>query len=160
MAVILRRLLRIGRLPGALRAELEPEGILYFDEYVPVTRRFHGAVPGLRSAGSIASYVGALVLTEARVLATLSSLPKLAGRTIDLRWDDPQAGPVTGELSPSGLTLDVDVAEIDERFTGELSLHYKTDIPESVLDRLPRTSVAFDATPEFVFRAVGVAYHP
>ena len=99
MAVILRRLLRIGRLPGALRAELEPEGILFFDEYVPVTRRFHGAVPGLRSSGSIASYVGALVLTEDRVLGTLSSVPKLAGRTIDLRWDEPQAGAVKAVLN-------------------------------------------------------------
>ncbi len=160
MAVILRRLLRIGRLPGALRAELEPEGILFFDEYVPVTRRFHGAVPGLRSSGSIASYVGALVLTEDRVLGTLSSVPKLAGLTIDLRWDDPQAGAVRAELSTTGLTLDVDVAEIDEHWSGELSLHYKTDIPRDVIDRLPRTSLAFDAPPEFVFRAVGVAYHP
>lgn len=160
MAVILRRLLRIGRLPGALRAELEPEGILYFDEYVPVTRRFHGAVPGLRSAGSIASYVGALVLTEQRVLGTLSSVPKLAGRMIDSRWDDSPAGAVRAELSSTGLTLDADVAEIDDRCSGELSLHYKTDIPQDVLDRLPRTSLAFDAPPEFVFRAVGVAYDP
>ncbi|MDY6998724.1 MAG: hypothetical protein SW019_19180 [Actinomycetota bacterium] len=160
MAVILRRLLRIGRLPGALRAEVEAEGILFFDEYVPVTRRFHGAVPGLRSAGSIASYVGALVLTEQRVLGTLSSVPKLAGRMIDLRWDAPQAGAVRAELSATGLTLDVDVADVDSRCSGELSLHYKTDIGAEVLDRLPRTSLAFDAPPEFVFQAVGVAYHP
>ena len=54
----------------------------------------------------------------------------------------------------------MDVAEIDEHWSGELSLHYKTDIPRDVIDRLPRTSLAFDAPPEFVFRAVGVAYHP
>ncbi|MCZ0727749.1 hypothetical protein [Mycolicibacterium iranicum] len=160
MAVLLRKLFRIGKLPSALRAEVEAEGVLFLSEYVAVTRRFRGTVPGLRSGGSIASYVGSLVITRQRVLGTLSSVPKLAGRTIDLRWDAPQAGPVKAELSETGLTLDVDVADIDSRCSGELSLHYKEQIPPDVLAQLPRTSLAFDAPPEFVFRAVGVPYHP
>lgn len=160
MAVFVRKLLRIGKLPSELRAEAEAEGILYLAEYVAVTRRFHGAVPGRRAAGSIASLVGALVLTERRVLGTLSSVPKLAGRTIDLRWDAPQAGAVRGELSATGLTLDADLAAIDQRFSGKLSLHYKANLPEDVLARLPRRSLAFDVPPEFVFLAVGVQYHP
>ncbi|MFB1296190.1 hypothetical protein ACAG24_011775 [Mycobacterium sp. pW049] len=160
MAVLLRKLFRIGKLPSALRAEVEAEGVLFLSEYVPVTRRFRGTVPGLRSGGSIASYVGSLVVTRQRVLGTLSSVPKLAGRTIDLRWDAPQAGPVKAELSETGLALDVDVAAIDSRCSGELSLHYKEQIPRDVLAQLPRTSLAFDAPPEFVFRAVGVPYHP
>lgn len=160
MAVLLRKLLRIGRLPSELRAEVEAEGILFIAEYVAVTRRFRGAVPGLRSSGSIASYVGALVLTNERVLGTLSSVPKLAGRTIDLRWDAPQSGPVKAEISATGLTLDVDVAAVDPRCSGELSLQYKEDIPADVLDRLPRRSLAFDVPAEFIFRAVGVPYHP
>lgn len=160
MAVFLRKLVRIGKLPDALRAEAEAEGLLFIAEYVAVTRRFHGAVPGLRSSGSIASYVGALVLTNQRVVATLSSVPKLAGRTIDLRWDAVQSGSVKAELSATGLTLDVDVAAVDPRCSGELSLHYKENIPEDVLARLPRTSLAFDAPPELIFRAVGVPYHP
>ncbi|MBX7431823.1 hypothetical protein JDV09_06830 [Mycobacterium sp. Y57] len=160
MAVFVRKLFRVGKLPSALRAEVEAEGILYLAEYVAVTRRFHGTVPGLRSAGSIASYVGALALTDQRVLGTLSSVPKLAGRTIDVRWDAPQTGAVTAELSTHGLTIDADVAKVDPRCSGELALRYKTDIPEGVLARLPRTSLAFDVPPEFVFRAVGVPYHP
>ncbi|NVN51217.1 hypothetical protein [Mycolicibacterium hippocampi] len=160
MAVLLRKLFRIGKLPSALRAEVDAEGLLFIAEYVPVTRRFHGVVPGLRSSGSIASYVGALVLTNERVLGTLSSVPKLAGRMIDLRWDAEQSGPVRAELSATGLTLDVDVAAVDPRCSGELSLHYKDNIPEDVLSRLPRTSLAFEAPPEFIFRAVGVPYHP
>lgn len=143
-----------------MRAEVEAEGVLFLAEYVAVTRRFRGTVPGLRSGGSIASYVGSLVVTNERVLATLSSVPKLAGRTIDLRFDAPQTGAVKAELSETGLTLDVDVAAVDARCSGELSLHYKEDIPPDLLARLPRTSLAFDAPPEFVFRAVGVPYHP
>jgi len=160
MAVFLRKLFRIGRLPSALRAEVEAEGVLFMAEYVAVTRRFRGAVPGLRSSGSIASYVGSLMLTDERVLGTLSSVPKLAGRTIDQRWDAEQSGAVTGVLSETGLTLEVDVTAVDPRCSGELSLHYKEHIPAEVLARLPRTTVAFDVPPEYVFRAVGVPYHP
>jgi hypothetical protein len=160
MVVFLRKLLGIGKLPGELRAEVEAEGIIHLAEYVSVTRRFSGRVPGTRSAGSIASYVGSLVLTNQRVLATLSSVPKLAGRTIDQRWDAPQAGAVKAELSETGLVLDVNVAEVDTRCTGQLSLHYKDALPEDVLMRLPRRSLAFDVPPEYVFRAVGVPYHP
>ena len=160
MAVFLRKLFRIGKLPGELRAQIEAEGIIHLTEYVPVTRRFTGAVPGLRSAGSIASYVGSLVLTDQRVLGTLSSVPKLAGRTIDQRWDASQAGAVKAEIFAAGLVLDVNVAEVDPRCTGHLSLHYKDAIPEEVLMRLPRRSLAFDVPPEYVFRAVGVPYHP
>ena len=160
MAVFLRKMLGIGKLPEELRAEVGAEGILHLAEYVPVTRRFTGRVPGKRSAGSIASYVGSLVLTNQRVLATLSSVPKLAGRTIDLRWDAPQSGAVKAELSETGLLLESNVAEVDPRCSGHLSLHYKDTIPEDLLMRLPRRSLAFDVPPEYVFRAVGVPYHP
>jgi hypothetical protein len=161
MAVFLRKVLRIGKLPDDVRAEVEAEGVIHLAEYVPVTRRFTGRVPGMRSAGSVSSYVGSLVLTNQRVLGTLSTVPKLAGRTIDLRWDAPQAaGAVKAELSESGLLLEVNVAEVDPRCSGHLSLHYKDVIPEDVLMRLPRRSLAFDVPPEYVFRAVGVPYHP
>jgi len=160
MAVFLRKLLRIGGLPNELRTEVAAEGIIHLAEYVAVTCRFTGRVPGKRSAGSISSYVGSLVLTNQRARGTLSSVPKLAGRTIDQRWDAPQAGAVKAELSATGLVLDVNVAEVDPRCTGHLSLHYKDAIPEDVVMRLPRRSLAFDVPPEYVFRAVGVPYHP
>jgi hypothetical protein len=160
MAVFLRRLLGIGKLPDELRAEAESEGIIHLAEYVSVTRRFTGRVPGKRSAGSVASYVGSLVLTNQRVLGTLSSVPKLAGRTIDQRWDALQEGAVKAELSEAGLLLDVNVADVDPRCAGHLSLHYKDALPEDVLMRLPRRSLAFDVPVEYLFRAVGVPYHP
>lgn len=160
MAVFLRKLLHIGKLPDELRAEVEAEDIIHLAEYVAVTCRFSGRVPGKRSAGSISSHVGSLVLTNQRVLGTLSSVPKLAGRTIDQRWDAPQTGAVKAELSPTGLQLDVNVADVDARFQGHLSLHYKDALPEDLLMRLPRRSLAFDVPPEYVFRAVGVQYHP
>ncbi len=160
MPVFVRRLFGIGKLPADVRAEVEAEGIVYLADYVPVTRRFSGAIPGLRSAHSVASYVGSLVFTSQRVLATLSSLPKLAGAVVDVRWDATQSGTATAEISPNGLHVEVDVDEVDRTFTGHLSLHYKLDVPADVLVALPRRSVTFDMPPEYVLRAVGVTYRP
>lgn len=160
MAVFLRKLMRIGGLPPELRAEVEAEGVIYLAEYVPVTRRFSGKIPGKRAKGDVSSYVGSLVLTNRRVLATLSSVPKLAGRTIDQPWSAPQSGTVTADITEAGLHLEVNIAAVDPRCEGQLSLQYKTPIAPEILTRIPRQSMAFDVPAEYVFRAVGVPYHP
>lgn len=160
MAVFLRKLLRIGGLPDDMRTEVEAEGVIFLAEYIAVTRRFSGKIPGRRANVNVTSYVGSLALTNERVLGTLSTVPKLAAGTIDQRWDAAQSGPVSAELSATGMLIDVDIAGIDSRFSGQLSMHYKVTIPEDVLMRLPRRSLSFDAPPEYVFRAVGVPYHP
>jgi hypothetical protein len=160
MAVFVRRLFGIGKLPDDLHAQVEAEGLIYLADYVAVTRRFSGVLPGVRLPHSVASYAGSLVCTSERVLATLSMLPKLAGPTVNVRWVAPQSGAARVEISATGLQLDVDVAEVDEKFSGELSLNYKVAVPAEVLDGLPRRSLAFDMPPEYVFRAVGVTYSP
>lgn len=160
MAVVLRKLFGIGKLPDDLREAVTAEGIIHLAEYVAVTRHFSGKVPGLRSAGSVSSYSGSLVFTSQRVLATLSSVPKLAGRVIDQRWDAPQSGAVTADISETGLRINVDVGQVDPRCSGHLSLHYKDTLSQEVLDQLPRRTLSYDVPPEFVFRAVGVPYHP
>ncbi|WP_319435897.1 hypothetical protein [Mycobacterium sp. RTGN5] len=160
MAIFLRRLFGIGKLPREMREQFESEGIIFLAEYVPVTRRFTGKVPGLRASGSLASYVGSLVFTSQHAVATLSSVPKVAGRTMDVRWDDPQHGAVKVQISGSGISLEVDVATVDPQFSGQLSLTYKVDIPEDVLSRLPSRQLAFDVPPEYVYRAVEVPHNP
>lgn len=160
MAVFVRRLFGIGKLPADLHAQVEAEGLVFLADYVAVTRRFSGVLPGVRLSHSVASYAGSLVFTSERVLATLSMLPMLAGPTVNVRWDAPQTGAAKVEISPTGLQVDVDVAEVDEKFSGELSLHYKTAIAADVLAGLPRRSLAFDMPPDYVLRAVGVTYSP
>ncbi|HUH68851.1 MAG TPA: hypothetical protein VLZ05_08155 [Mycobacterium sp.] len=160
MTVFVRRLFGIGKLPDDLLAQVEAEGLTYLADYVAVTRRFSGVVPGVRLAHSVASYSGSLVFTSERVLATLSMLPKLAGPTVNVRWDAPQTGAAKVEISSTGLQVDVDVARVDPKFSGELSLRYKATIPADVLTGLPQRSLAFDMPPEYVFRAVGVTYSP
>jgi hypothetical protein len=63
---------------------------------------------------------------------------------------------VKAELSEGGLALDVDISQVDPAFSGHVSLHYKTAIPEPVLTTIPRRSLAFAVSPEWVLRAVGV----
>ncbi|NTY61221.1 hypothetical protein [Mycolicibacterium sphagni] len=160
MAIFLRRLFGIGKLPREMREQFDSEGIIYLAEYVAVTRRFTGKVPGHRASGSFASYVGSLVFTSQRAVATLSTVPKIAGRTMDVRWNDPQQGAVKAEISSSGVSLAADIAAVDPKFSGQLSLTYKVDIPEDVLNRLPTRQLAFDVPPEYVYRAVGVPHNP
>jgi hypothetical protein len=60
------------------------------------------------------------------------------------------------QFSPDGLALQVDVGQVDPAFSGQLSLHYKTAIPEPVLTTIPRRSLSFAVPREWVLRAVGV----
>jgi hypothetical protein len=156
MPVILRRMLGIGKLPDEIRAQVDAEGVVLLAEFVPVTRRFSGRVPGHRAAGSITSYVGALAFTSQRALGTLSTVPRRAGRAIDQRWDAPQTGAATAEISSAGVKLDLDIGRVDPSFSGQLSFNYKATIPDDVLTMLPTRSLAFDVPPEYVLRAVGV----
>ena len=158
MAILLRRALGIGKLPDDIRAQVEAEGVMHMAEFVAVTFRFSGKVPGKTAKGNIRSYVGALVLTNKRVLGTLSSVPKKAGRSVDYQWHDSQAGSmVRATLDESGLTLDVpDISVVDPTFSGSVSLHYKAPLSQEVLMRLPQRSFAFDVPPKFVYSMCGV----
>jgi hypothetical protein len=160
MPVFVRRLFGIGKLPAEVRAEAESEGLIYLADFVPVTRRFSGAIPGLRASHSVASHVGSVVFTAHRALATLSLLPKLAGPTVDVAWDATQFGAATVDITSTGLQVETDVDDIDETFSGHLTLQYKLDIPDDVLAKLPRRSLSFDMPPDYVLRAVGVTYRP
>ncbi len=160
MAVILRRLFGVGKLPADLHDQIEAEGLIHLAEFVAVTRRFSGSIPGLRSQGSIASYVGSLAFTEERVLATLSVVPKLAGRVVDVRWDEAQGGAATAEISATGLQVDLDTAAWTRGSTVISRCTSRTPSttmcwPACRCDRWP-----FDVPPEYVFRAVGVTYSP
>jgi hypothetical protein len=157
MAVLLRKMIGIGKLPDDMRAEAEAEGLIHLAEFVAVTFRFSGKVPGKVAKGNIRSYVGALVLTNRRALGTLSVVPKKAGRAVDHQWTDAPGSMVNATLDESGLTLDLpDISVVRPDFSGSLSLHYKAPLPEDVLARLPQRSFAFDVPPKFVYSACGV----
>jgi hypothetical protein len=159
MAVLLRKMMGIGGLPEEMAAQVAAEGVIHLAEFVAVTFRFSGNVPGKTAKGNLRSYVGALALTNRRVLGTLSSVPKKAGRAVDHEWNAKPGSMVHGTLDESGLLLDVpDLAAIDRSFAGSVSLHYKAHLPEDVLARLPQRAFAYDAPPKFVYSACGVRH--
>ncbi len=140
-----------------MRAEVEAEGVLHLAEFVAVTYRFSGRVPGKTSKGNIRSYVGALVLTNQRALATLSAVPKKAGRVADHRWHAPEGSMVKATLDASGLRLSIpDISDVEPTFAGSLSLQYKSALTDEVLRRIPQRSFTFDVPPKFVYSIVGV----
>lgn len=160
MAVFLRKMIGIGGLPEDMRAQVEAEGVIHLAEFVAVTFRFSGKVPGKTAKGNLRSYVGALALTDQRVLGTLSSVPNKADRAVDHQWNAELGSMVHATLDESGLLLDVpDISVIDRSFAGSVSLHYKAPLPADVLARLPQRTFAFDAPPKFVYAACGVARH-
>ena len=157
MAVFLRKMLGIGNLPDEMRAQIESEGVLHLAEFVPVTYRFSGNVPGKVAKGSLSSYVGALALTRRRVLGTLSSVPHKAGRTVDHEWKALGGSMIEATLDESGLTLSgSDLSVVDPTFAGSVSLHYKTPLPAEVLAGLPEREFTFDVPPKFVYSVCGV----
>lgn len=160
MAVFLRKMLGIGGLPEDMRAQVDAEGVLFLAEFVPVTYRFSGKVPGKVAKSNISSYVGAVALTRRRVLGTLSSVPNKAARTVDHEWNAPGGSMVEATLDESGLTLSgSDLSVIDPTFAGSVSLHYKTPLPAEVLAALPEREFTFDVPPKFVYSVCGVPAH-
>src|SRR3954471_9081074 len=122
MAVFLRKALGIGGLPEDMRTAVESEGIIHLEEFIPVTFKFSGKVPGKTAKGNIRSYVGALALTNQRVVGTLSTVPKKAGRAVDHQWNAPAGAMVTAKFDESGLWLDVpDISVVDPNFAGSMS---------------------------------------
>lgn len=157
MAVLLRKMLGIGRMPDDMRSRIEAEGLIHLAEFVPVTFRFSGKVPGKTAKGSIRSLVGALALTHRGALATLSTAPRKAGRSVDHPWDAEPGAMATATLDEHGLILDAtDISVVDARMAGSVSLHYKSPLTDEVLLALPQRSFTFDVTPKFVYSACGV----
>jgi hypothetical protein len=64
---------------------------------------------------------------------------------------------VQANFDNEGLLLDIaDLSAVDQKFSGTLSLRYKTPLSQEILTRLPTRTMAFDVPPKFVYRAVGV----
>ena len=65
-------------------------------------------------------------------------VPKLAGRAIDVRWDEAQAGAATAEISSTGVQLDLDVADVDLEWIMLQERLRELDAPARPAARAPR----------------------
>lgn len=157
MTTLRYKLFGIGKLPDEMRAAVEKEGVLHVYEGVPVAYEFSGKLPGLVVVGTnTRSYSGALALTKRRILGTLSVVPKLAGRAIDHEWTATDSGPLEVTIDEHGLLMKVDLAKVDDEWSGHLSLHYALTFSAEELNELPARSFLLPAPHEWVLKLAGV----
>ena len=150
-------MLGIGALPTDERDQVADETILHLAEFVPVTFRFSGNVPGKVAKGNLRSYVGALAFTDQRLLGTLSSGPKKAAKTINQPWTAPPGTMVHATIDNTGVLLDIpDMSVIGRCFSGSMSLRYKTPLSDELLAQLPRRELVFDVPQKYVYLACGM----
>ncbi|WAC93471.1 hypothetical protein [Mycobacterium sp. Aquia_213] len=155
MLGFLRNLSQLTNVPTELHDELEAEGLIFLAHRVGVVRHFSGHVPGVFSASGVSRYKGAFAFSAARVVATFPTRGDTNLRSIDCAWDVGR-GPAAATITKKGLLIDIDLRGVDHAFSGSMKLHYKRQIPDEVLDRLPTTSLRFPVDPVFVYRAAGV----
>ncbi|ORV50344.1 hypothetical protein AWC05_00420 [Mycobacterium florentinum] len=142
-------------MPAELHDQLEAEGLIFLAQRVGVVRHFSGHVPGVFSASGVSRYMGAFAFSAARVVATFPTRGDANLRSIDCSWDVAR-GPAAATITKKGLLIDIDLRGVDRAFSGSMKLHYKRQIPDEVLERLPVTSLRFSVDPVFVYRAAGV----
>ena len=145
------RLFKSGAMPEAVRAEINNEQLLFFDEGVSVTVRRRGTAPGFRGSAS-GKFSGALAITDRRVVATISKT-----KMVDAPYDANAAAdkPAEVALAADGLHVKVD-AGVHPRCTGEIEMHFKADLTNEQLAQFPKREVRFSFPPELVPKIFGV----
>jgi hypothetical protein len=127
MGTLIHRLaarLRLGRLPDALRAQLESEGrILYLAEGILETAVFrHYRAPGFDSLYRRISFIGYFVLSERRVVVKAKCYHEI---NIDAAYDDALFQKMTFAVRPRYLSLAFDASAQSAQASGrvEVRLH-------------------------------------
>ena len=145
------RLFKVGAMPPELRAEINNEQVLFFDEGVSVTIRRRGTAPGF-SGSATGKFSGAFAITGRRILATVSKT-----KMIDAAFEADEIGEKPAELSikEDGLQVRVD-ASVNPRCTGEIEMHFKTELTPQQLEQFPRRELKFSFSPQLVPKIFGV----
>ena len=130
---LLWTLFRLGTVPWRIRPMLEDEGIVLLDEGIPgsITYRNFRA-PGRRHSLKSVAFAGSLVLTNRRFAAFAFSRPVL-----NVPPDDPRLDQVQIEApDPGTFTLSYDVALFRPRWSGTVTVRYRTPLAPSFVEQL------------------------
>jgi len=130
---LLHRLFGIGRIPGDLRAMLEAEGLLAFDEGIGgwiVTRNFRA--PGKRSNFRMSGFTGFLAVTERRVIAHA-----YGRRILNVPYDDPSFAALRVDLArPDRIEISFDAGTFHPDWSGGIVLRFNTAMAGTFFDIL------------------------
>jgi hypothetical protein len=123
-------LLGRGRLPDALRAELESEGIIHREDGLrgSITYR-HYRAPGQRSNWSKEAIRASLVVTRRRLGVFVRGRP-----FVNVAFDDPRFSRLDLRIDGANLTIDVDDASIfNDRASGQITTRVRCADPTATL---------------------------
>ena len=124
MSTFVQRLaagLRLGRLPGAVRAQLESDGrILYLAEGVLQTAIFRNyRAPGVRSNFRRISFIGYFALSQRRMVVKARCYHQI---NINAAYDDAAFRKMTFAVRPSYLSLVFDASAQSPEASGQVEV--------------------------------------
>ncbi|WP_432845740.1 hypothetical protein ACQPXB_33830 [Amycolatopsis sp. CA-161197] len=121
-----RALLGSGRLPGAVRAEVQGEGVVYLAEGLTGSVRYHGyRAPGVWRFGAVDSTAGALVVTRRRLLVWLTG-GEQKGRHLDVPLREGRPFGVTVRVGERRLVLGYEPATFHADRSGRVEVRFRS----------------------------------
>jgi hypothetical protein len=150
MAGLLYKLFRVGRLPQAIRDEIEEESVRFETEGIRVTVHRRGRVPGARDAGGVSAGLGGFAVTDRRVIGASGR-----GKLVDVPYDAASGGPATLKLDADGLHVRFDLDRVHPSCHGELRVEFRQPLTEAQLAAFPARELSFGVDPQKVVRLFG-----
>jgi hypothetical protein len=150
MPGFLFKLFRAGRLPQAIRDEIEGESVLFETEGIRVTVHRRGRVPGARDAGGVSASLGGFAVTDRRVIGASGR-----GKLVDVPYEAATGGPATLALDGEGLHVRFDLDRVHPSCHGELRVNFRQPLTDTQLAGFPACELSFGVDPQKVVRLFG-----
>ena len=120
--------LRLGRLPGTLRTQVESEGrILYLAEGILETAIFrHYKTPNACSSHRRIAFIGYFALSERRIVAKAKCYHEI---DVNVAYDDALFKSMTFAVRPKYLSLAIDASAQSAQASGQMELRLHLPYP-------------------------------
>jgi hypothetical protein len=150
MPGLLFKLFGVGKLPQAIRDEIEGESVPFETEGIRVAVHRRGRVPGARDAGGVSASLGGFAVTDRRVIGASGR-----GKLVDVPYDAATGGPATLTLDPDGLNVRFDLDRVHPSCHGELRVEFRQPLTDAQLAAFPARQLSFRVDPQKVVRLFG-----
>jgi hypothetical protein len=120
------RLFGAGKLPSAIRDEVERESVLFRTDGIRVVVHRHGRVPGARDARGVSASLGSFAVTDRRVVGARGR-----GKLVDMPYEAAaREGPATLRLNADGLHVRFDLDRVHPSCHGVLRVEFRQPMTE------------------------------
>jgi hypothetical protein len=150
MPGLLFKLFGVGKLPQAIRDEIEDEAVLFETEGIRVTVHRSGRVPGARDARGVSAGIGGFAVTDRRVIGSSGR-----GKLVDVPYEAATGGPATLTLDPKGLHVRFDLDRVHPACHGEMRIEFRQALTGEQLAAFPARELSFGVDPQKVVRLFG-----